>query len=136
MQHYRDPLPGATWSPRDFGNSCNRFVDQLVEKINSGMESGKIYPSNSPNAILMFAQPKKDGKKARFLLDAVDKNKAVRDTIIEMPNTRMILDWMAKFKFRVIGDLIDGCDNIRLHPDSEKYSTFSGYEGLFNTKYM
>jgi len=63
-----------------------------VEKINAGMELRKPYPSNSPNAILMFTLVKKDGKNARFLLDAVDGNKAVRDTIIEMPNTRMILD--------------------------------------------
>jgi len=82
-------------------------MDQLVKKINSGIESGNIYPSNSPNAILMFIHSKKDGTKARFLLDAVDRIKAVRDTIIEMPNTRMILDWMAKFKFRAIMDLIN-----------------------------
>jgi len=44
MQHYKDPLPGATWSPKHFGNAYNRFVDQLVEKINSGMKSGKIFP--------------------------------------------------------------------------------------------
>ena len=133
MPHYIDPLPEATWSPRHFGNSYNRFVDQLVEKINSGIESGKIYPSNSPNAILMFTLRKKDCKKAKFLLDAVDKNKADRDTIIEKPNTRIMLDWMAKFKFRAIMDLIDGYDNIRLHSDSEKCSTFSCSEGLFKT---
>ena len=136
MQHYIKPLPGATWSPRHFGNGCNRFVDQLVEKINSGMESGQIYPFNSPNIILMFTQPKKDSKNGRFLLNAVDRNKAVRDTIVEMTNARMIIDWMEKFKFRVIMDLIDGYDNIRLHSDSEKYSTFSCFEGLCNTRYM
>jgi len=70
-----------------------------VEIINSGLESGKIYQSDSPSAILMFTQPKIDGKKARFLLDAVGRNKAVRDTIIEIPNTRMILDCIVKFKF-------------------------------------
>ena len=48
----------------------------------------------------------------------------------------MILDWIAKFKLRAIMDLIDGYDNIRLHPDSEKYSTLSCSEGLFNTRYM
>ena len=111
-------------------------MDQLVKKINSGIESGNIYPSNSPNAILMFIHSKKDGTKARFLLDAVDRIKAVRDTIIEMPNTRMILDWMAKFKFRAIMDLINWCDNIGLHPNKEKYSTFACSEGLFNTRYM
>jgi len=84
----------------------------------------------------VFTQPKENGKKASFLLDAVDRNKAVRDTIIEMPNTIIILDWIAKFKFRAIIDLIDGYDNIRLHTDSEKYSTFSCSEGLFNTRYM
>ena len=100
------------------------------------MESGKIYLSNYPNAILMFTQPKKDGKKGRFLLNAVDRNKAVRDTIIELPDTRIIIDWMAKFKFRAIMDVIDGYDNIRLYTDKEKYSTFSCSEGLFNTRYM
>ena len=33
-------------------------------------------------------------------------------------------------------DLIDSYDNIRLHPNSEKYSTFSCSEGLFNIRYM
>ena len=92
IKHTINPLPGATWSPKYFGNAYNRFVNQLVEKINSEMESAKIYPSNSPNAIIMFIQPMKDNKKARFLLDAVDRNKVVRDKIIEMPNNRMILD--------------------------------------------
>ena len=136
MQHYIDPLPGATWSPKHFRNSYNRFVDQLVEKINSEIESSNIYLSNSHKAMQMFTQPKKYGKKARFLLDAVDRNKTVSDTIIEMLNTRMLLDWMAKFKFRAIMEVIDEYDNIRLHLDSEKYSTFSCSEGLFNMRYM
>ena len=84
----------------------------------------------------MFTQPKKDGKEARFLEDVVDRNKVVRDQIIEMPNTRIILDWITKFRFRAIMDSIDGCDNIRLHTYSKKYSTFSCTEGFFNTIHM
>lgn len=71
------------------------------------MESGTIYIFNFTNVILVVRQLKKDGQEARFPLDILHRNKAVRNTIMEMPNTRMLLDFMAQFKFRPIMDLID-----------------------------
>jgi len=39
--------------------SYDRFQDQITEKINKELETGRIILSKSLNAIIMFTQPKK-----------------------------------------------------------------------------
>jgi len=84
----------------------------------------------------MFTQPKKVRKSARFLNNAVERNRNIRNIIIEMLNTNFLIYWIYSKKFRVIVDLIDGYFNIRVHSDNQQYKAFLCPEGIFNTRYM
>lgn len=137
IMHYRiDPLPGASWLLRYFENGYNKFIEQLRVKINFELVSGKIYSSTSTNVVLIFTQPKKDGKSARFLIDVVERHKNIRYIIIEIPFTNCLIDWVYSKKFWVIVDLIDVYFHIRVHSDYKQYTPFSCPEGIINTRVM
>jgi len=65
----------------------------------------------------MFTQLKKNGKKARFLLNCIPRNLKTHKARIPMPSINQIIDKLASKKFTFKLDLIDGYYNIRYHPD-------------------
>jgi len=73
MQHKIEVIEGTEWNP-NYIPSYDRFQDQITEKINKELETGRVIPSKSLNTIIMFTQPKKDGKKPRFLLNCIPRN--------------------------------------------------------------
>jgi len=73
MQYKIEVIDGAEWHPNSI-SSYDRFQNQIREKINKELETGRIMPSKSLNTIIMFTQPKKDGKKVRFLLNCILRN--------------------------------------------------------------
>jgi len=135
MQHKIELIEGAEWHP-NYATSYDRFQDQITEKINKELETGRVIPSKSLNTIIMFTQPKKDGKKARFLLNCLPRNLKTHKARIAMPNINQIIDWLASKKFKSKLDLTDGYHNIRHHPDSVKHSTFSCHMGKFDSLVM
>jgi len=70
MQYKIEIIEGAEWHP-NYIPSYDSFKDQITERVNKELEPGRIIPSKSLNTIIMFTQPKKDGKKARFLLNYI-----------------------------------------------------------------
>jgi len=130
MQHKIEVIEGAEWHP-NYIPSYDRFLDQITEKINKKLETGRIIPSKFLNTIIMFTQLKKDGKKARFLLSCISRNLKTHKNRMPMPSINQIIDWLASKRFKSKLDLTDGYYNIRRHPDSVKYSTFSYHMGKF-----
>ena len=63
MQYKIEVIDGAEWHS-NYIPTYDRFQDQITEKINKKLETGRIIPSKSLNTIIMFTQAKKDGKKA------------------------------------------------------------------------
>jgi len=91
MQYKIEVIDGAEWHP-NYIPSYNKFQDQITEKINKELETGRIIPSKSLNTIIMFTQPKKDGKKARFLLNCIPRNLKTHKDRMPMPSINQIID--------------------------------------------
>ena len=53
MQHRIEIILDSHWSSR-FPSTCNQFKDQSTQKINTELESGRVEPCRSSNAIGMF----------------------------------------------------------------------------------
>jgi len=135
MQYTIEVIEGAEWHP-NYILSYNRFQDQITEKGNKELETGRIIPSKSLNTIIMFIQPKKDGKKATFLLNRIPRNLKIHKDRIPMPNINQIIDCLASNRFKSKLNLIDAYYNIRHHPASVKHSTFSCHMGKFDSLVM
>jgi len=135
MQHKIEVIDGAEWH-HNYIHSYDMFQDQITEKINKELETSRIKPSKSRNTIIMFTQPKKDGKKARFLVNCIPRNLKTHKDRMPMPGINQIIDWLASKKFKYKLDLIDGYHNIRHHPDSVKHATFSCHMGKFDSLVM
>jgi len=93
-------------------------------------------PSKSLNTIIMFTQPKKDSKKARFLLNGIPRNLKTHKNRIPMSSFNQIIGWLASKKFKSKLDLTDGYHNIRHHPNSVKHATFTCHMGKFDSLVM
>jgi len=135
MQHIIELIEGAEEHP-NYIPSYDRFQDQITEKVNKELETVRIILSKSLNTIIIFTQPKKDGKKARFLLNCIPKNFKTYKDRMPMPSINQIIDWLASKIFKSKLDLTDGYHNIRNHPDSVKHSTFSYDMGKFDSLVM
>jgi len=135
MQHKIKVIEGAEWY-LNYISSYDRFHNQITEKINKELETGRIILSKSLNIIIMFTQPKKDGKKARFLLNYIPRNLKTHKARMPMASINQIIDWLASKKFKSKLDLTDGYHNIRHHPDSVKHSIFSCHIRKFNSLVM
>jgi len=135
MQHKIEVIEGTEWHP-NYIPSYDRFQEQITEKINKELETGRIIPSKSLNTIIMFTQPKKDGKKARFVLNCIPRNLKTHKDRMPMPSINQIINWLASKRFKSKLDLTDGYHNIRHHCDSVKHSTFSCHMGKFNLLVM
>ena len=67
-------IPGAKQKPERIF-SHDRFKDQITEKIDRETVTGRTYATtDTENAVLIFTQPKKGSKKARFLLNCIPRN--------------------------------------------------------------
>jgi len=135
MQHKIEVIEEAEWHP-NYIPSYNRFQDRITEKINNELETSRIIPSKSLNTIIMFTQPKKDGKKARFLLNCIPRKLKTHKDRIPMPSIYQIIDWLASKRFKSKLDLTDSYHNIRHYPDSVKDTTFSYHMGKFDSLVM
>jgi len=132
MQHKIEVIEGAEWQA-NYIPSYERFQDQITQKVNKEVGTVIIIPSKSFNSRIMFTQPKKDGKKARFLLNCIPRNLKTYKDRMPMPSINQIIDWLVSKRFKSKLDLTDGYHNIRHHPDSVKHSTFSCHVGKFDS---
>ena len=68
-------IPESSWIPT-CRPSGNRFKQEITDKINSEENSGREYRAEEDtNTVVMFTQPKRDGRKEpRFLLDCRPRN--------------------------------------------------------------
>ena len=82
---------------------------------------------------MLFTQTKKDGKKARFLVNWITRNLKTQKDEMPMPIINQIIDWLASKRFKSKPDLTDGYHNIRHHPDSVKHAIFSCHRGKFDS---
>ena len=74
MQHRIAVIPNSVWKLR-FPSTYNQFKHQITEKIITELDTGRIVPSKSGNAIGMFIEPKRDNpEEAWFLLDGIPRN--------------------------------------------------------------
>ena len=135
MQHKIEVIEGAEWHP-NYIPSYDRFRDQITEKINKELETGRIIPAKSLNTIIMFTQPNKDGKRARFVLNCIPRNLKTHQDRMPIPSINQIIDWLASKRFKSKLDLTDGYQNNRDHPDSVQYSTLSCHIGKFDSLVM
>ena len=83
----------AKWKPERIF-SYDRFKDQITEKIDREIITGRTYATNdTENAVLIFTQPKKELKKARFLLNYVPRNLVTIKDKTPLPNMDELLNW-------------------------------------------
>ena len=115
MLHRIDVIPDSHWSPR-FPSTYNQFKDQITEKINTELETGRVVPTKSSNAIGMFIQPKRDKPhEARFLLKYIARNLVPGKDKTPMPTMEQIIHFVGSRSLRRTLDLRDGYHNIRIH---------------------
>ena len=129
-------IPRAKWKPERIF-SHDRFKDQITEKIDKETVTGRTYATtDTENVVLMFTQPKKGSKKARFLLNCIPRNLVIIKDKIPLPNMDELLNWLAQQKFISKLDLIDGYHNIRHTEESEKHSIFLCHLRYFRSRVM
>ena len=129
-QHYQN------MRPRKF-TPAEAFRDQLEEKIDRELQSGRIYPATDPSACSIFMVKKYDKpNEARFLFDLVDRNKITQKDNTPIPDITSIINQIARHPFRSKIDLTDGYHNVRIEPESEKYASFYTTIGTFRTRVM
>ena len=134
IQDTIDVLPDSHWSTR-FPNTYNHLQDQIMEKCNSELETGRVVPCKSSNAIGMFTYPKRDKPhEARFLLDCIPSNLVTQKDKTQMPSMEQIINVVGSRPFRNKRDVLDGYHNIRIHPESVTDAAFccqmSKYDSL------
>ena len=67
IPHRIDVIPDTHWSRR-FPRTYNQFKDHITQKMYRVLETGRVVPSKSSNAIGIFTQPTRDQLHAvRFL---------------------------------------------------------------------
>ena len=115
-----------------------RYMDQLREKIDEELKSGRIYRSTDSSSCALFMLPrnKKDATKARFLHDLRQRNKNTILDLTPIPDQQLIIRTLARAKFRSKIDLKDGYHQVRINPDHEKYTAFTTPFGTFRTRIM
>ena len=124
MQHIIDVILDSYWSSR-FPSTYKQFKNQIILKIKTDLQTGRVVPSKSSNAIGMFAQPKRDKPhEARFLLDCISSNLLTHKDATPIPSEEQIIDCVVSVPFRRKLDLSDRYHNIRIHTKSGKDSTF------------
>ena len=112
-------IPRAKWKPERIF-SHDRFKDQNTEKINRELITGRTYATtDTENAVLIFTQPKKGSKKARFLLNCVPRNLVTIKDKTPLPNMDELLNWISQQKYLTKLDLVDGYYNMRHIEESE-----------------
>ena len=136
MQHRIDVTPHRHCAII-FPRTCNQFKDQIREKINTDLETGRVVPSKSSNAIGMFTQPKRDNpNEARFLLHCIPRNHVTHKDKTPMPSMEQIIVFVGSRLFRSNVDLTDGYNNITMHPELVKDRTFCSHMGNNNSLVM
>ena len=95
-------------------------MDQITGTINTELETGRVVPSKSRNAISMFIQSTSDNPhQARILLDCIPRNLVTHKDKIPMPRMEKITDFVGSRSNRGNFDLTDGYHNIRIYSESE-----------------
>ena len=107
MLHRIDVIPDSHWSPR-FPSIFNQFKDQITERINIELATGRVVPSRSRNGIGMLREPEIDQpREGRFLLDCISRNLVSYKDKTPMPSMEQIIDCVGSRPFRSKLDLTD-----------------------------
>jgi len=125
MQYKIEVIEGAEWHP-NYIPSYDRFQDQITEKINKELETGRIIPSKSLNTIIMFTQPKKDGKKVRFFLNCILRNLKRHKDRMPMPSINQVIDWLASKRFKADPEKIKKVVDFKTPTNRREIQRFMG----------
>src|SRR4029077_12141892 len=101
------------------------FLQQLKDKLDLELQTGRVYPAQDFSACSLFMIKKHDKpNEARFLHDLVERNKITRKDKTPIPDIPTIINTVARHPYRSKIDLTDGYHNVRIEPDSEKFTSF------------
>ena len=98
----------------------HEYIQKYVEEME---EAGLIRKSNSPYSSPLLLVPKKNGER-RLVTDFRSLNKITQPENLPTPLVRDIFDRVSGSKWFSLFDLTSGYNQIVLHKDSRKYTSF------------
>jgi hypothetical protein len=113
-----------------------RHTAALSEWIREKERQGIIKRQAVPNAAPMFVQYKKDGKRARPLVDLTARNAITQKDDEPIPNQAAILNDMARARYRSKIDLSDAYFQTRVEPEDVWKNSFKSPFGGFVSEVM
>src|SRR5205823_3152897 len=93
--------------------------------MTKNLDSGRIYPSSSSQASVIFCVPKlANSQIVHFVTDFRARNLNTVKDWYPLPHIPTILNHLAKVKYRSKIDLMDTYFQIRVEPEDEKHTAF------------
>ena len=136
MQLRIDVIPTLVWKPT-FPSTYKQLKTQIMKIIITELDTGSIVHSKSSNSIVMFTQRKRDKRvEARFLLGCMLIYLVTHKNETLIPSMEQFKDFIGYRPLRSNLDLTDGYHNIRIHPNSVSYTTFTCQTVEFDTLVM
>ena len=112
---------------------ADRYKSQFRDQVRTYVKSGWWSPAALDSASPMFAAPKSDRSKARFVIDLRKRNANTHRQVTPIPDIRRMRENVARAKFRSKYDFIAMFEQIRINPDSVKYSGFKTIDGTMTS---
>jgi hypothetical protein len=110
-----DPIPFAHVSP--LHKEFDKLIDQFFAEPTAA----------PPTGIVMRAQlVNKTKTTKRFTVNGSVQKKCMQVSAYPMPRIREIFQFVARFKWRVKLDLLDGYHNLEVHPEDRRYTITVG----------
>ncbi|GAA5825093.1 hypothetical protein JCM10212_000157, partial [Sporobolomyces blumeae] len=113
-----------------------RYEQQWTAHLRKFVETGYWSPAALDSACAMFAVPKHDKTKARFVINLKPRNSATRRRVSPIPEMRQARYHVAAKKVRSKLDFKSAYEQIRVSPDSVPKTGFVTKSGTFVSRVM
>ena len=127
--------PNAKIRPRLYSVPA-RYRQQLIDHIQLYVDRGIWFPAILDSASPMFAVPKSDPAKGRFVVDLRERNANTVRTSSTIPDISRVRNWVASFPHRTRFDLKVAYEQVRVHPDDVHLTGFKTSTGTFLSRVM
>ena len=128
--------PGAEQKTLPTYSIPERYVGQVNELIRDKERKGIIRRQHVQGAAPIFVQDKKDGKRIRALVDLTARNDITFKDDEPIPRQPLILNALARVRYRSKIDLSDAYFQTRVEPDDVPKNSFKTPYGGFVSEVM
>lgn len=114
----------------------HRYREQWDEQVTAYTKAGWWNPGSLDSACALFAIPKKEAGKARFVINLKPRNANTRKMRTPIPDMRSLRVEVASSPYRSKVDFTAAFEQVRVVPQSVKDTGFTTQTGTFTSKVM